>query len=140
MPVWHITHPANAFTDAEKLEVAQKITGIYDSLLPRFYVNVFFHEIAKSSCFVGGEPSDDFVRLEIAHIARTMNDPEMKAWFLDTCKRVMDPYVADRGRRWEMHIQETPFDLWTVQGLRPPPPNSEAEKRWKAENRPSAYA
>jgi hypothetical protein len=31
------------------------------------------------------------------------------------------PFVKDRGFDWEFHIDETPFDLWSVQGYRPPP-------------------
>jgi len=47
--------------------------------------------------------------------------------------------VRERGYRWEIHIDETPFDFWTIQGMKPPPPDSEAEKRWVKEDRPSAY-
>ena len=38
-----------------------------------------------------------------------------------------------------IHIDETPFDLWQVQGMPPPPPNSEYEKRWLEENKPVPY-
>lgn len=41
------------------------------------------------------------------------------------------------GLDWEFHIDETAFDLWSIQGYRPPLPDSEDEKRWRRENRPS---
>lgn len=47
------------------------------------------------------------------------------------------PWVKDRGYDWEFHIDETPFDLWSVQGFYPPREGTEDEKRWIAENKPS---
>ena len=35
------------------------------------------------------------------------------------------PFVKGRGFDWEFHIDETPFDLWSVQGYQPPPADSE---------------
>jgi hypothetical protein len=49
------------------------------------------------------------------------------------------PFVKDRGYDWEIHIDETPIDFWTVQGLVPPPAESEAERLWARENRPVPY-
>lgn len=43
------------------------------------------------------------------------------------------------GVDWELHISETPRDLWRVQGIDPPPTDSEAEKSWKANNMPHKY-
>jgi hypothetical protein len=43
-----------------------------------------------------------------------------------------------RGRRgydWEISIDETPFDLWSLQGELPPPFESVGEKRWVKENK-----
>jgi|GEM_PF-4155089 Putative oxalocrotonate tautomerase enzyme len=34
-------------------------------------------------------------------------------------------------------VDETPFDLWTIQGIRPPRAETEDEKRWIVENRAS---
>jgi hypothetical protein len=49
------------------------------------------------------------------------------------------PYVRDRGFDWEIHINETPMDLWRIQGLVPPPPESEMERIWANEDRPIPY-
>lgn len=50
------------------------------------------------------------------------------------------PYVTDRGLSSEVQIAELPADLWTFDGLVPPPMESVAEKRWKADNKPSLYS
>ena len=49
------------------------------------------------------------------------------------------PFVKDRGFDWEVHIDETPMDLWRVQGMVPPLPESETERVWAKENRPIPY-
>jgi hypothetical protein len=51
----------------------------------------------------------------------------------------LKPWVGDRGFDWEISIDETPFDLWSLQGEITPPFESIAEKRWVAENRASSY-
>jgi len=140
MPMWQIYHPENAFSDEDKQAIAQKITGMYESFLPRFYVHVFFHAVPKASFYIGGESADDFVRVVVEHIARSIKDVEQECQrFLKGCARVLEPYVAGSGYRWELHVDETPFGLWTVNGYKPPLPNTPAEVKWRTENRPSAY-
>jgi phenylpyruvate tautomerase PptA (4-oxalocrotonate tautomerase family) len=139
MPLWNIYHPENAFSDAEKKAIAEKVAGVYGAVMPRFYVNVFFHTLPKTSFYIGGEPVDDFVRISIDHIARTMEDPAQQERFLNTCTKLLAPFIADRGFRWELHVDETPFSLWTVSGLKPPLPNTPAEIKWRTENKPSPY-
>lgn len=69
MPLWHIYHPQQTYTAEDKKAFAGKITDMYATFLPRFYVNVMFHEIEASSLYIGGEPAGDFVRFVIEHIA-----------------------------------------------------------------------
>lgn len=139
MPLWKIYHPEGAYSAQEKQEISARISDIYRSL-PRFYVGVVFQEVPKDSFFIGGEPASDFVRIWVDHIARTFDDEALKGRFLAAVGQLLAPYIEDRGLRWEMHVDETPFSLWTIQGLRPPHPNTEAELRWRSENRPSPYA
>ena len=139
MPLWKIHHPENAFSPEDKQAIAQRITGIY-RMLPEFYVGVVFQAVPADSFYVGGKPADDFVRIWVDHIARTFHDEALKTRFLAAVDRLLAPFIADRELRWEMHVDETPFSLWTIQGLRPPLPNTEAEMRWRAEGRPSRYA
>ena len=138
MPLWKIYHPEGSFSAEDKKSIAERITGIYRNL-PRFYVGVVFQEVPKDSFFIGGEAADDFVRIWVDHIARQFNDEGLKARFLGAVNMLLSPFIADRGLRWEMHVDETPFSLWTIQGLRPPMPDTEAEIRWRSENRPTAY-
>jgi hypothetical protein len=56
-----------------------------------------------------------------------------------TVDKVIKPWVGDRGFDWEIAIDETPFDLWSLQGEPPPPFEPIAEKRWVEENRATAY-
>ena len=138
MPLWKFYHPVDAFSAQDKQAIAQRITGIY-RMLPKFYVGVVFQEIPRDAFYIGGEPASDFVRIWVDHIARTFREEEHKARFLSAIDQLLSPYIADRGLRWEMHVDETPFSLWTIQGLRPPLPDTEAEKRWIAENRATPY-
>jgi phenylpyruvate tautomerase PptA (4-oxalocrotonate tautomerase family) len=135
MPLWKIYHPAGAFTAEDKHAFARGITELYAGL-PKFYVNVVFQEIPRDSFYVGGEPVDNFIRLSIEHIARTLSD-DRKAWWLERTNEAIAPFVRNRGFNWEFHIDETPFDLWSVQGYQPPPADSEDEKRWARDNKPS---
>jgi phenylpyruvate tautomerase PptA (4-oxalocrotonate tautomerase family) len=135
MPLWKVYHPVGAYTAADKHAFAQRVTELY-AILPKFYVNVVFREVPKESFYIGGEPVDNFIRLTIVQIARTLPD-ERKAWWLERIHEVIAPFVKDRGFDWELHIDETPFDLWSVQGYQPPPANSEDEKRWARDNKPS---
>jgi len=138
MPLWKFYHPENAFSPEDRQAIAERITGIYRAL-PKFYVGVVFQAVPRDSFFIGGEPADDFVRIWVDHIARTFADEDMKLRFLTACDRLLAPYIADRGLRWEMHVDETPFSLWTIQGVRPPLPDTAEEARWISENRPQAY-
>jgi phenylpyruvate tautomerase PptA (4-oxalocrotonate tautomerase family) len=138
MPLWKIYHPEGSFSAEDKKSIAERITGIY-RMLPKFYVGVVFQEVPKDSFFIGGQPADDFVRIWVDHIARQFNDEKRKESFLGAVNQLLSPFIADHGLRWEMHVDETPFSLWTIQGLRPPMPDTEAEIRWRSENRPTAY-
>uniref|UniRef100_UPI003F814DD1 tautomerase family protein n=2 Tax=Serratia TaxID=613 RepID=UPI003F814DD1 len=109
MPLWQIYHPEPAFSDADKRAIAQKVTALYQDFLPRFYVNVFFHALPPGSAYLGGEPADDFVRVTIDHIARAMDNDAEQQQFLRACTRILHPYIAARGLRWELHVDETPF-------------------------------
>jgi hypothetical protein len=49
-------------------------------------------------------------------------------------------FIIDREELdWELHIYETPRDLWRVQGIDPPPAGSDAEKLWADKNKVIPY-
>ena len=135
MPLWKIYHPVDAFSAEDKQRLSERITALY-SRLPKFYVGVVFQEVAPESFYIGGKPAEKFVRIWIDHIARTLPTPELRKWWIEQCDAALAPFIRDRGFDWEFHIDETPFELWSIQGIRPPTANSEDEKRWIAENRP----
>lgn len=138
MPLWTIYHPPQAFSDQDKAELAERITDVYGAVMPRFYVGIVFQALEPRNFFMGGRPADRFVRIVMEHIARSFPDIETSRRFIDRINAILKPYVADRGYDWELHVDETPFDYWSINGHYPPKPNTEDERRWRAENRPSA--
>jgi len=141
MPLWKIYHPDDSFTADDKKELAGRITSIYAQIpIPKFYVVCIFESLSANDCFVGGEPHRNFVRFKIDHIARTLPGPILREWWVRTIDDVIAPFVKDRGFEWEISIDETPFDLWSLQGELPPPFESVAEKRWVKENKASPYS
>jgi hypothetical protein len=138
MPLWNIYHPVGAYTAEDKQEMARRITGIY--IIPPFYVGVLFHEQPKDSFYMGAEARGDFVRIRLDHFARHIaSDPEWTASWLRKADAAIAPFVQDRGYHYELHVGETPQELWLIDSIRPPRPDTPAEKRWKLENCPSPY-
>lgn len=137
MPLWKVYHPVGAFTAHDKQQLSERITALYRRL-PKFYVGVVFQEVAEESFYVGGKPAGNFVRIWIDQIARTLPTPELRTWWIEQCDLALAPFVRDRGLTWEFHIDETPFELWSIQGFRPPAADSNDEKRWIEENKPTA--
>ena len=128
MPLWHIYCPENEYSAEDKCALATRITDLYaDVGLPRFYASI-----------VGGKATNDFVRIWIDQIART-TAPKRRAWWLERVNTTLNRFARERGYRWEVHIDQTPIDFWIIQGMKPPDPDSEAEKHWVKEDRPSAY-
>ncbi|MCZ8283542.1 MAG: tautomerase family protein [Aquidulcibacter sp.] len=137
MPLWKIYHPANAFSEADKADLAEKITDVYGAVMPRFYVGILFQSVEPTQFFVGGKPSGQFVRIVMEHIARSFPNVEASRRFIDRINDILKPYVADRGLDWELHIDETPFDYWSINGYYPPRAKTPDEIRWREQNRAS---
>lgn len=137
MPLWTIYHPADAFSDDDKQKIAAQVTDIYAPFMPRFYVGIVFNAVAPTDFFIGGEPRDNFVRLVLEHIAREFPDTRAGQRFIDKVNQVIAPFIKDRGLDWEIHIDETPFDLWSINGFYPPRQGTPDEERWITENRAS---
>ncbi|GAA5168801.1 tautomerase family protein [Pseudonocardia eucalypti] len=141
MPLWEIFSPENAFTDEEKKQLAEAITqSCVDFVdIPRFYVVVRFHEMPANTMYVGGEATTNFIRVVVDTIARQMETAEIRAACMASTEQMLAPFVKERGFDWEIHFDETPMDLWRVQGIIPPPAYSDMEKLWAKENRPIPY-
>jgi phenylpyruvate tautomerase PptA (4-oxalocrotonate tautomerase family) len=141
MPLWKIYHPAGAYTDDDKNAFSKSITSLYEMVpIPKFYVVCVFEEMPAGTIYVGGERNDQFVRIRVDQIARTMPGQIVREWWVGQLERVIGPWVRERGYDWELSVDETPFDLWSLQGEIPPPFESIAEKRWVAENKALSYS
>jgi phenylpyruvate tautomerase PptA (4-oxalocrotonate tautomerase family) len=157
MPLWQLFTPENAYTREEKADMAKKIVDIYSSdfsqenfgfVLPKFYTSVIFHEIEADDFYVGGEPRNQFVQIEVVHIARTVETSAAKVGitpeeslrrYFARMAEVLKPYIADRGYEVEFHAEPAPFETWQIDGMVPPEPWSEDELRWAKDNRSSPY-
>ncbi|ETI25443.1 hypothetical protein G647_02216 [Cladophialophora carrionii CBS 160.54] len=152
MPLWRIFSHPSTFSPVQRQDLAKAVTALYVSRgLPAFYVNVIFVDLpdadgANPSCFVGGEPRPNFVRVVVEQIARTMaasdtdQGKERRRKWMDLINETLKPSIIDRPEiDWELHIYETPRDLWRIQGLDPPPAFSDAEKVWVEKNKPIPY-
>jgi phenylpyruvate tautomerase PptA (4-oxalocrotonate tautomerase family) len=141
MPYWEIFTPENAYTPDDKEQLSAAITSIYVEWvnLPEFYVAIRFQELPENTMYVGGKAKNNFVRLVVDHIARRMEGEEYRKLAMAAFEEKIAPYVRDRGFDWEIHIDETPMDLWRTQGVIPPAGESDMERLWAKENRPIPY-
>jgi phenylpyruvate tautomerase PptA (4-oxalocrotonate tautomerase family) len=141
MPMWIVHAPEGVYSTEDKKNITEIITQFYvDTVaLPRFYVVVRFDEYPVNSMWVGGVLVNDFVRIVVDHIARQMEDPAIRELCMSMMCEMLAPFTKDRGMRSEIHLDETAMDLWWVDGIKPPPPESEAEKKWALDNAPSPY-
>jgi phenylpyruvate tautomerase PptA (4-oxalocrotonate tautomerase family) len=142
MPFWQVFAPENAYTDEDKEALATSITSMYTDFvnLPKFYVVVNFHEQPANSMYVGGKPANNFVRILVDHIARRIvGQPELQALCMQIIESKIAPWVSERGYDWEVHVDETPAELWRTQGLTPPDAGSDGERLWAEKNRAVPY-
>lgn len=58
---------------------------------------------------------------------------------VDLIQAAFAPFVRDRGLDWESHVEYVEREGWRENGLRPPMPNTEAEKRWIELDKPVPY-
>jgi len=137
MPMWKVYYSEGAYTAEDTQEFAEAITGLYTQYnLPAFYVTALFHELPADMFYIGGEQASGYIRIWVDHIARRIPDEYNRFW-MDAVNEMIAPFTAERGHRWEVHIDNTPMDLWTIDGFYPPPADSDEEKRWARDNRPS---
>jgi len=137
MPLWTVYHSSGTYTAADKQAFAEAVVSLYP-ILPEFYVGTVFRELPADDFYIGGKPAGSFVRIAVDHIARQFSSDDMRQRWLNMVNAALEPFLGGRGFDWEMHVDETPSELWLIQGMRPPQPNSEGEKLWQAENRPVA--
>ena len=141
MPYWQIFTPANAFTHEDREQLSQAITSIYvDYVEPPAVLRGRPVQRHAEEHHVRRRESEQQLRPDL-HRPRRATDGHRGA--ARACMTAIEdklaPFVKERGYDWEVHIDETPIDLWRTQGLVPPPPYSDIEKLWATENRPIPY-
>ncbi|KAK4447136.1 putative oxalocrotonate tautomerase [Podospora aff. communis PSN243] len=145
MPLWLVYHPEGTFVTPEsKQALAADVMTMYTGGgLPAFYVVVNFITLPHTSIFVGGKNppvEKPFIRFTVDHLAVHFgDDAERKLRVINTLDRLIKPHVADKGYDWEFSVDETPRELWKINGFIPPPHKSEAEAKWARDNRPSEW-
>ncbi|CAF1034672.1 unnamed protein product [Adineta steineri] len=140
MPLHRIYHPLSAFSSSDKQKLSERITALYtDRGLPAFYVVILFTPIESESFFVGGKPTDKFVRIVVQHLARQLPNEEAKKQFSERYENAIAPFIKDKGYDWEVHVEEVPPEMWRENGLIPPIKFPEIEKEWARQNKPIPY-
>ncbi|CAK5276645.1 unnamed protein product [Mycena citricolor] len=148
MPFHRFYIPKGLYSDAEKVALAQAITALYvgpPASLPAFYVVVSFIEHDPGNFFVSGETkrADNMVHIQVEHLARTFPAGDAgfarKRDFMARYEERLKPYTSGRGVDWEIVVAESDPQLWNINGMAPPPPQSEGEILWKKENRAIPY-
>lgn len=140
MPLWDFHTTPSLFSTSEKQELATAITKLYTGFgLPAFYVNVRFTEEDSSSNFHGGVFYPNFALLRIEHLARQFDSDERRKRFLTRIDEILNPLLKSKDADWEYAILELDRNLWKINGLVPPLPNTEMEKKWVELNRPVEY-
>ena len=153
MPLWRVYSAPDLLSEAEKASLSATITKFYTQYgLPSFYITVLYVPLDPSDVHVGSTyPNPNFIRITVEQIAYKLPDGETDEGAAKRDK-VMAPLFSDLAWEfevlnkqrsllgetdllWEISIQETPRDMWQIQGLRPPPPRSEGEAIWRKENR-----
>ncbi len=126
MPLWLVFHPEGTFiTPESKQAMAADITTLYTTAgLPAFYVGGNFSTLPHTNIFVGGKNTQErpFIRFMVDHLAVHFgDDAERKLRVVNKLDALIKPHVADKGYDWEFHIDETPRELWKINGFIPPP-------------------
>jgi phenylpyruvate tautomerase PptA (4-oxalocrotonate tautomerase family) len=99
----------------------------------------------------GPDSEKPFIRISIQNIARTMYafpplykyhdrstgvltnhrpNEDIRDRFLSKVDAALKPFIDDAGYDWEYSVEETSRDLWKIQGMVPPMPDTEAERVW----------
>ena len=138
MPLWDFHTTPSLFSAQEKQDLATAITNLY-GVLPAFYVNVRFTEHDRTSNFHGGKADVDFAIIRIEHLARQFSDSAAKKRWTNKIDEVLNPVMKPKVANWEYSILELDRDLWKINGMVPPMPNTDMERKWVEENRAVEY-
>ncbi|KAJ3795496.1 putative oxalocrotonate tautomerase, partial [Lentinula aff. detonsa] len=120
MPFHRFYCSPNLYTKEEKQAIAQAITKFY-SRLPPFLVLVNFIDVDKDNFYVGGEPNDKYLRINVQHSANPvqtyvpMHFLEAISFHLIMCnycrrawveayEKALEPFTKGKGIGWELQM------------------------------------
>lgn len=69
----------------------------------------------------------------------TRADEKARDGFLARIDATLKPFIEDMGYDSEYSVEETRRDLWKINGMVPPMPETKAEKVWKEKNWPVPF-
>ncbi|KAJ3759568.1 putative oxalocrotonate tautomerase [Lentinula raphanica] len=131
MPFHRFYCSPNLFTKEDKQGIAKAITNFYH-FLPPFLVIVNFIDVDKDSFYVGGEPNDRYVRINVTQSANPVPD---RAW-VEAWEKAIEPFTKAKGIDYELQMGNEDPSLWSVNGLSIPPFLGEDWMIWKKLNKP----
>ncbi|KAF9889847.1 hypothetical protein FE257_006937 [Aspergillus nanangensis] len=140
MPRWTFETTPGTFTREEKHTIARKVTDLYTARgVPRFFINVFFHENGEDNFFSGGKYPPNAVFFHIDHAMSKLPDEEARKEFIAEANAIMKPIMDPKGMKWESNIYEHPRYNWRINGMIPPVEHPEIMKEWTEKDMPIAY-
>ncbi|KAJ4472945.1 putative oxalocrotonate tautomerase enzyme-domain-containing protein [Lentinula aciculospora] len=89
----------NLYTKEEKHAIAKAVTSFY-SILPPFLVIVNFIDVDKDNFYVGGEPNDRYLRINVTQSANPVTD---RAW-LESWEKAIEPFTKGKGIDYELQM------------------------------------
>ncbi|KAJ3841255.1 putative oxalocrotonate tautomerase [Lentinula raphanica] len=131
MPFHRFYCSPNLFTKEDKQGIAKAITNFYH-FLPPFLVIVNFIDVDKDGFYVGGEPNDRYVRINVTQSANPVPD---RAW-VEAWEKAIEPFTKAKGIDYELQMGNEDPSLWSVNGLSIPPFLGEDWMIWKKLNKP----
>ena len=113
MPLWHIYTPVGAYSAEDKKALSAALMSPYveSGDLPKFYVNVLFHEVDEANFLIGAADlfdhriNGDIVRQQLVRVDRdlilieeiVMSRRTVGQWALPSSERMIRPSFLMRG-------------------------------------------
>jgi hypothetical protein len=139
MPLWKVYHPVGAFTAEDKKALAKRVTEVYVRIpIPKFLWCSFLRRSPRTPALLVASRITNLSGSRSTKLPGRYPVRSSENGGLGHLMRQY-PYVDNMMYDWEISIDETPFDLWSLQGELAPPFESVAEKRWVKENKASSY-
>ncbi|KAJ3811304.1 putative oxalocrotonate tautomerase [Lentinula novae-zelandiae] len=118
MPFHRFYCSPNLYTREEKQAIAQTITKYY-AKLPPFLVLVSFIDVDKDSFYVGGEPNDRYLRINVQHSADPVQGYVVSRPWIEGYEKALEPFTKGKGIGWELQMTNDDVSFLPVQQKNP---------------------